>query len=363
MAGDRLTIKDVARAAGVGVGTVSRVLNNHKSVDPTVRVKVQAAIRTLNYEPDTQARDLRRGATSTVGMVVRDRSIRYMVDFVRAAQEILDQNGYSMTVAFSETKDMELKLLERGARKRLAGIMMTTACEDDPDLIAARERFQAPIVFLEAEVQGDYDMVNVGLQDGTHQAVDYLAALGHHRIALLTGDRSTAGTRNRITSFHAALARHGLPSPPELVRCGGQGSDVGLSDCMDLFRLQHPPTALLAGGLGTLTGMLRAAREARLSIPQDISIVGYGDSELAELATPAVTVVSWDWAGMGRAAARLLLERIQNHRIGRAISLTPTTLKIRESCAAVPQPAVRKIETRSPRPSGRAKIPEVRRLR
>jgi len=361
MAAGRLTIKDVARVAGVGVGTVSRVLNNHKSVDPTVRKNVQTAIRTLKYEPDTQARDLRRGATSTVGLVVRDRTIRYLVDFIRAAQEVLDQNGYSMTVAFSETKATELKLLEGGARKRLAGIMMTTASEDDPDLIAARERFEAPIVLLEAEVPGNHEMVNVGLQDATHAAIDYLVGLGHHRIALITGDRSTAGTRNRIASFHAALARHGLHASPELVRGGGQDSDSGFSDCMDLFRLQAPPTALLAGGLVTLTGMLRAARQAGLRIPQDLSIIGYGDSELAELATPAITVVAWDWAEMGRVAARRLLQRIQHGRTERSISLAPTTLRIRESCAAEPQPAA---QAASPSlPGTRDKAARVRRLR
>ncbi len=355
MAGDRLTIKDVARAAGVGVGTVSRVLNNHKSVDPTVRVNVQKAIRALNYEPDMQARDLRRGATSTVGMVVRDRSIRYMVEFIRAAQEVLDQSGFSMTMAFSETKAMELNLLDRGARKRLAGIMMTTSSEEDLDLVAARERFQAPIVFLEAEVPGDHEMMNVGLQDATREAVDYLADLGHRRIALITGDRSTTGTRNRIGSFQAALARRGLPLSAELLRYGGHGSDVGFGDCKDLFRLPEPPTAIMAGGLGTLTGILRAAREARLSIPRDVSIIGYGDSELAELATPAITTVSWDWAGMGRAAATRLLDRIQNGPTGRVISLAPATLTIRDSCAAVPQPATREIEAGAPRPGARAK--------
>jgi len=112
MAKGRLTIKDVAHIAGVGVGTVSRVLNNHKSVDPTVRAHVREAIRTLNYEPDTRARDLPRGPTSTVAIVVRDRTMKYLVDFVRAVQEVLDDDGYSMTMAFSESKELAIERLE-----------------------------------------------------------------------------------------------------------------------------------------------------------------------------------------------------------------------------------------------------------
>jgi LacI family transcriptional regulator len=210
MAKGRLTIKDVAHIAGVGVGTVSRVLNNHKSVDPTVRAHVREAIRTLNYEPDTRARDLPRGPTSTVAIVVRDRTMKYLVDFVRAVQEVLDDDGYSMTMAFSESKDRELDLLERGWQKRLAGILMTTSGEDDPDLIAARDRFGGPIVFLETEVPGDWGMVNIAHDTAMRATISHLFELGHRRIALVASDVLSSAARRRMHSFREAFCQRGV---------------------------------------------------------------------------------------------------------------------------------------------------------
>jgi DNA-binding LacI/PurR family transcriptional regulator len=143
---------------------------------------------------------------------------------------VLQDDGYSMTMAFSETKERELDLLERGRQRRLAGILMTTSGEDDDELIAARDRFGAPIVFLESEVPGDWTMVNIAHDMATRAAIDQLVGLGHRRIALVASDTRSAVTRKRISGFRTALDRRGLKCPASLIRNGARGADAGFAE-------------------------------------------------------------------------------------------------------------------------------------
>src|ERR1700733_12705076 len=116
------------------------------------------------------------------------------------------------------------------------------------------------------------------------------------------------------------------------LRTGVRGPDFRFADFLDLMRLLHPPTAVLAGGLDILSGILRGSRERGLRIPDDISVVGSGDGELAELMMPGITVMAWDWREVGRMAARELPERIEGRSSGRKVSLVQTSLRVRASC-------------------------------
>lgn len=336
---DRPTISDVARKAGVSLGTASRVLNDHKSVSSELRSRVVRAIEVLGYRPDSVAQSMRRGATRAVAIVIRDITVPVFASFVKAAQEALQDAGYALIVSGSDDRrDRELELLDLVSRRRLDGLIMTTASESDEALLRAREALRIPVVLLDRTSPSRFDALLVAHREGTRKAVDHLLDLGHRRIALLTGPTTVRPAAERVRGYDDAFAARGLEIDARLVRTSGFGSDVAYLEASGLLGQPSPPTAFIAGGVTMLAGVLRAVRAHDLRVPDDISIIGSCDSDLAELATPPVTVVQWSYAELGRAAAELLLDRLQRDRDRppRHIKF-PADLIIRGSCAA-PRP-------------------------
>lgn len=333
---DRPTINDVARTAGVSLGTVSRVLNDHKSVSDELRGRVTRAIEVLGYRPDSAAQSMRRGATRAVAIVIRDITIPVFAGFVKAAQGALHEAGYALILSGSDDRrDRELELLDLVSRRRIDGLIMTTASEKDEALLRAREALRIPVVLLDRASPPHFDALLVAHREGTRKAAEYLLDLGHRRIALLTGPTTVRPAAERVRGYDDAFAARGLEVDARLVRTSGFGSDVAYREASALFGQPSPPTAFIAGGVTMLAGVLRAVRAHGLRVPDDVSIVGSCDSDLAELATPPLTVVHWSFAELGRAAAELLLDRLGRDpdRPPRHIKF-PADLIIRGSCAA-----------------------------
>jgi LacI family transcriptional regulator len=333
---DRPTIRDVARAAGVSLGTASRVLNGHKSVSPDMRGRVERAILDLGYRPDAVAQSMRRGATQTIGIVIRDITVPVLAGFVKSVQDVLYEAGYTLIIAGSEDRpDRELDILEVLSRRRVDGLIMTTASERDVLLLEAREAVHMPVVLLDRESPAGFDAVVVAHREGTRRAVSHLLELGHRRIALLTGSETVRPAAERVLGYQDAFRERGLELDPELIRARSFTADYAYLESSALFGQRAPPSAIIAGGIAMLPGVLRAVRAYSLRIPEDIAVVGGSDSDLAELATPPITVVRWSYAELGKAAAQLLLDRIQGgpEAPPRRIKF-PTELVIRSSCAA-----------------------------
>jgi LacI family transcriptional regulator len=333
---NRPTIRDVARAAGVSLGTASRALNGHKSVSQAMRARVEQAIVDLGYRPDAVAQSMRRGATRTVGIVIRDITVPVLAGFVKSVQDVLHEAGYALVIAGSEDRhEREVDLLNVLSHRRVDGLIMTTAAERDPMLLAAREAVRMPVVLLDRELPPSFDAVLVAHREGMRQAVSYLLDLGHRRIALLTGSEMVRPAAERVLGYQDAFRDRGLALDPELIRARNFTADFAYVESAALFSQRRPPTAIIAGGIAMLPGILRAARAHGLRIPDDVSVIGASDSDLAELATPPVTVVRWSYAELGKAAAQLILDRLQRDpdRPPRRIKF-PSELMIRASCAA-----------------------------
>lgn len=331
------TIRDVAREAGVAIGTVSRVLNGHKSVSTSVSRKVTAAIARLNYVPDRVAQSMRLKTTRTVACAIRDISIPDFGNFVTAAESKLRTLGYTLLLATTdEQKERELELLHIFQQRRVDAIMMTISAEADPALRRAVKRLKIPVVLVDRDRPADLDAVIVDHRRAMISATEYLLGLGHDRIALLTGRPAMRPARERIAGFEAAYAGRGKKVDPARVRVGAFSAEFGFQEACALLSSSHPPTALIAGGLAMLPGILRAVSRHGLRIPEDVSVIAGGDSDLAALATPKVTAIRWSAAQQGQIAVELLLNRLQNGYTGQAQrALLPTEFIIRESCAPV----------------------------
>lgn len=330
----KVTIREVAKLAGVSLGTVSRVLNEASSVRPATRLAVQQAMKQLGYVPNTSAQAMRTGATRTVGIIVRDLSVTTLTELAQRAQEVLEPAGYTVVIACSyDNYQRELDLLETFAQRRVDGVIMTTCAEQDAKLQEIRDRLSIPIVYFDRVVENAAGAIVFDHRTSTRTAVSYLLDMGHTRIALLTG-QDMWPFRERIEGYTEAFCRYGLTVDPALIiQRSGLGS-AGENLTRLALTMRPRPTAIIAGGFNLLPGALRAIRNEKLEVPRDISIIAGADSELAQLVSPPITAIRLQAENCGALAATTLLHAMRDPRVPpQGLQIVDTELILRESCA------------------------------
>jgi LacI family transcriptional regulator, galactose operon repressor len=307
-----ITIRDVARTARVSVGTASRVINGKHSVGAEARGRVLKAVETLGYRPDAIAQSMRRGSTHVIGCVIRDINIPSLAAFVHAAHNVLDQAGFSLLVSNSEGReDRERELLARLNSQRSDGIMIGPYSAMTPSFDKFLRSLAAPIVMVDRDEPSWADAVMVDHAGATRKTTTRLIELGHRRIALLTGNVSIYPARERVRGYIDAFKAEGVAVDQSLIRANSFLSRASFRETSALLAADEAPTAIIAGGIDMLAGVIKAIRVRGLTIPDDISVIGAGDSELAELHSPAISVQDWDQGEVGGTAANLLLNRIR----------------------------------------------------
>lgn len=311
LTGDNATIHDVAQMAGVSVGSVSRVLNKKSTVNLTIRRKVEHAIDELGYRPNAAAQNLRRRLTHTVSCVIREINIPALASFVSAAHDVLDSAGFSLLLSNSDGRpERERELLSRLSRRQADGILAALYSPLDNDFDDFLKKLGVPLVLFDRYKPDWADGVTADHQHGTFLATDHLLGLGHRRIALLTGYPELYPAMSRIEGYEAAFRERSLAIPSGMIRAESFLAPQAFRTVSAMLASREPPTAIIAGGLNMMPGVLRAIKVRGLEIPRDISVIGTGDSDLSELYSPAITTIRWDQAEMGRTAAGLLLDRL-----------------------------------------------------
>lgn len=334
----KMTIRDVARVAGVSIGTVSRVLNAHATVRPEIRRTVQEAIVDLGYSPNAVAQSMRIRSTHTIGCILREINISQLAGFVRAAHDVLDEAGFSLLISNSEgRREREFELLSRLARRRTDGVMIGPYTPIAGEFEAFLYGLDIPIVVIDRDQPGWADAVMADHAQGMRLATEYLLDLGHRRIALLTGDADLYPARERLRGFHEAYASRGTQPDASLIHARSFLPAAGFRFTSIMLGQREPPTAIVSGGIDMLSGVLRAIRAREFSIPGDISVIASGHSELAELYLPAISVIAWDQAEIGRIAAGMLLDRVRKAATPEPRHvLLPTEFVIRPSVGPPP---------------------------
>lgn len=329
----RPTMRDVAKAADVSLGTVSRVINDKQSVRPSVRERVRKAMRELGYIPDAVAQSMRTQATMAIGCMVSDVSNPLFAQAVSAAEQVIHRASYIMVLTNSQdNKQRELDILSLFARRRVDGVICSISREDDPDIKEVLRTLHMPVVLLERTIDLPVDTVSTDHRSGTFQATNYLLALGHRRIGFITVTKAAAPGRERAEGFAQAYAGMRLSFDPGLTAFHGFSADYGYRTAYEFLTSKNPPTAIIAGA-NQMVGVLRAVRALNLSVPQDLSLISFGDTDLTELFSPPLTVVRWNPATTGQLAAEVLLSRREG--TGRKDPLRmrlPTELVLRGSC-------------------------------
>jgi LacI family transcriptional regulator len=330
-------LRDVAEAAGVAVGTVSRVLNDNPTVSEPIRAKVQRAIDALGYERDVVAQSMRGGSTHLVACAIRDFDIPRFAIYIKEAERVFRENGYTLLLSSTTNRpEVEMTLLRTFERRRVDGIMMTVSDETHQGVSRALKSIHVPVLLIDREQGPASDRVVVDHRSGARAAADYLLGLGHRRIALLVGDIKAFPSRSRLQGFQDAFKAAGHVFDTRLLRDHVLDQNDAFRDTMALLAQADPPTALFVTAMDALGGSLRALKALGRQPGKDIAVLTGSDSDLAELFSPSITAVRWDLAEMGRQAATMLIERMRGavKSEPRTVRL-PTLLIIRESCNRV----------------------------
>jgi DNA-binding LacI/PurR family transcriptional regulator len=324
------TLSDVAAAAGVSLSTASRALREGRPVGDEARRRVRAAARRLGYEPNRLARSLRTQASFFAGVIVPDIGIGFYARTLKGAQDALERAGYQVLVMNTE----------REARREAAALRTLLAHRVDGILVATSGGFdrppRVPVVFFDNLVEGA-GAGNVALanREGIALLVDHLVGHGHERIAYVGAPpRFTSGVE-RLDGFHAAMSAAGLAVRPEYVALGDEAwsAESGRRATRDLLALEPRPTALVAASDTLAVGAIHAARDAGLSVPDDLAVSSFDDPFFGELLEPAMTALVRNERELGQLAASLLLHAIQAGRVGPPTEVRlPVELVVRRSC-------------------------------
>ncbi len=262
------TIRDVAAASGVSVGTVSRSLNAPGTVRPATLERVRAAIEGLGFRPDARAQNMRRRNTLTIGFIVNDILNPIHAMIFKSAEAELREHGYWLHLVNTGGKArQEAEAIDQLQHGRVDGMLMTINSEQDPHCLERLRRLRVPSVLLDRDIALACDVVRTDHASGMEQAVGYLLDLGHRRIALITAGTEILPGRERIRGFIEALRNRGVPVPPDFVRAQSLSAEFAHREALDLLRRPDRPTALIAGGNQLLVGVVRAVQQLGLAIP------------------------------------------------------------------------------------------------
>ncbi len=322
--GKNPTIVDIAERAGVAPMTVSRVINETGYVSETMREKVQRAVKELNYHPNGLARSLKRQRTQVVGILLPDIANPFSAQLVSGIQEILLARGYASFICTSERSlEREQAGLSALFDHRVDGVIVAT--RETPTgnewLLRLVER-NLPMVLVGREFpHPQVDRVTADHEKGGYEATKYLASTGHKRIGFIGASMANGKGLRRFQGYLAALRDQKLPIEEELIVGPDTVSGPGYSTQNDgyqgmkrLLSFRHPPTAVFARNDFTAIGAMCALHDAGLSVPEDVSVVGFDNVPLAAYTSPPLTTVDQPTVEQGRQAASLLLERIEGDK-------------------------------------------------
>ena len=330
------TINDVARLAGVSKKTVSRVINESPLVRQDTREKVLSLMQQLGYTPDPQARGLAFRRSFLIGLVFDNPTAQYIVNLQYGALDALRDSGFELVVHPCDSKsEGYIAGIQRFAQQqKLYGVILIPRVSEDQALAdALREIGCRYVRIASVAMDAPENMVLTHDRQAGAEAANYLESLGHKRIALVTGPKRYRSSIERGGGFTDALAKRGVELPAEMVYEGGYTFESGVAGAEALLTRSPRPTAIFACNDEMAAGIYKAALRMGLSIPGDLSVVGYDDSPLASQLWPSLTTIRLPVRDLGRQAAAMLLAdnwpRAAQAEAG--VSVSPH-LVVRDSC-------------------------------
>ncbi len=331
-----MNIREIAKRAKVSTATVSRTVNRIPTVDPRLAKRVRKVIDELGYHPNIQARALVSGRSHILGLVVSEITNPFFPEIVQAFETIAVEHGYEILLGSTvhDPKRMDMSV-RRMTERRVDGVaVMTFGMEDllleDPELS------NVPLVFVDVGPKRPrVGNIRIDYRHGIRQAVQHLAALRHEKIAFISGPLHLKSANSRRNAFKQAMGEIGLDMQKSLVVEGDHTLEGGVRAMQSLFSLPKPPTAVLCSNDMTALGVMHKCYEEGLSIPNDLSLVGFDDIKLAKFFLPPLTTVRMSQSELARIAFHALLAELERETPSRDGTeyLVETSLVIRDSTA------------------------------
>ncbi|MFI7135154.1 LacI family DNA-binding transcriptional regulator [Nonomuraea sp. NPDC050153] len=332
----RATLTAIADLAGVSVATVSKVVNGRSDVAAATRARVEQLLVAHGYIARGQGRDARgpvRAVELTFDALVNPNDLMITDGVVQAAAEA----GVDVVMTITPRDPLGAAWSRRVTQAGRAGVILVTS-EFTQQQHAHFAGAGIPVVLIDPMNTPDEEVPSIGATNfpGGMAATEHLVKLGHRRIAVIAGPPEATCSAARLHGYQAALGRAGITPDPVLIRTGSFTFKTGYQQAQELFALPEPPTAVVAGNDGQAFGVIEAARVRGLRVPQDVSVVGFDDTDAAGTSAPPLTTVRQPFAAIGRAALHTLLqladgEQLTSHRVELA-----TQLVVRESTAPPP---------------------------
>jgi len=329
------TIRDVAKAAGVSVSTVSRVLNDKDDVAPETYRKVQTIIKELGYASNLAAKSMRSRRTDVIGLVMPDVVDPFSIQVIKGVNRAIAELDYDLIVY---TGGDIRKESSAEHERRYVSLLGSSITDGIIVVTPAATSFStaSPVIVLDPNnVTPACPAVIATNRDGALSAIEYLTGLGHRRIGFISGRPELQSAVRRLRGYKDGLRRAGIPLDPDLIQAGDYSKQTGCACAQRLLNLPDPPTAIFAANDQSAIGAIQAIHQAGLRVPDDVSVVGFDNIPEASYTNPALTTIDQFIEEMGCVATEMLLSLIDGGSLESNVYKVPTQLVVRDSCQAI----------------------------
>jgi LacI family transcriptional regulator len=326
-----IRIQDVARAAGVSVSTVSRVLNGREDVAADTYQRVQRIIDDLGYSSNLAAKSMRSHRTNVIGVIIFDLSLSFCLEVVRGIDLVVKEHTYDLMIFSSNRANhRDDPTWERKVVAQLNGSIVDGIIAVTPTTVDLPTN--SPLVTIDPCDGGNFPSVLSTNYEGTLQAVRYLIDLGHRRIGFIGGRSSLLSARQRRQGYEEAHRQAGLPLFPELYVEGDYSGKTALIGARQLLELPNRPSAIMAANDQSAFAVLEVAKQMQICVPQELSVIGFDNTPESAYTSPPLTTVDQAIVDLGGRAAELLIQMVEGKEVANNLYQLPTRMVVRESC-------------------------------
>ena len=312
---ERMDIRTIARAASVSIATVSRTINHVPTVNPEIARRVWEVVDELDYFPNTQARALVSGRSKLFGLVVSEITNPFFPELIQGFEDIAVEHGYEILVSSTNHDPRRMShCIRRMLERKVEGVAIMTFGIEEPLLDQLAKR-NVPLVFIDVgPKRPGISLLKVDYHHGIHQGVQHLAALGHRNIAFISGPATLHSAQSRLTAFTTSLKECGIAPHPEWIIEGNHTMEGGIAAMERLLAVsaKKMPTAVMCSNDMTAIGVLHKLYRAGLRVPDDLSVIGFDDIQIAEVTIPPLTTVQMSRFEIARAAVAALRAHAEN---------------------------------------------------
>ena len=334
-----MTLWEVAKRANVSIATVSRTINREPSVSPSLARRVRRVIEEIGYYPNTHARALVSGRSRIFGLMISETMNAFFPEISRIFENLGFEHNFEIFLSSIARDPRQNEIAVRRMIERQIEGVAILSFEEEHSLIEVFRRRRVPIVVLDIESPGPLlKTVCIDYKHGIRQAVQHLAAMGHTRIALITGPTHLRTAVARKIAVQECMEEIGREIPPQLLVEGGHTLETGMKALFLLAASTDPPSAVLCSHDITAMGVMRGAFELGLDIPRDLSLVGCDDIHMAQFTTPPLTTVQISQAEIANIAFQALLDSLKDQSNGssRGVCAIQAHLVLRHTTAPAP---------------------------